>query len=109
MTASTGNTGIFSVGSPIGINTQRRTNAVSEINPQEFALGTEALVSNGFIAVYVQNFGITTTAGISANSQVTINWPTAHAASVATGTYTNFSAAFASGDFGWVFKAARIA
>ncbi len=109
MTATTGNTGIFSVGAPIGINTQRRTNAATEVAPQEFALGTEALVSNGFIAVYVQSWGLTGGGAIAGGSQCTIAWPTGQVGSVAAGTYTNFSAAFASGDFGWVFKAARIA
>lgn len=103
------NTGIFSVGNLIGANMQRRTNHTTEIAPQEFALGTQCLVGNGFIAVYVQSWGLTGGGAILANSQVTVSWPTGQVGSVATGTYTNFSTAFASGDFGWVFKAARIA
>jgi len=109
MAATTGNTGIFSVGNLIGANMQRRTNHATEIAPQEFALGTQCLVGNGFIAVYVQSWGLTGGGAILANSQVTVSWPTGQVGSVATGTYTNFSTAFASGDFGWVFKAARIA
>lgn len=100
-----GNTGFFVINGPIGANMQLRTNTGTDIIFQNFALGTEALVSNGFIAVYVQaNAG-----AIGANAQVTISWPTGHASSVATGTYANFSTAFASGDYGWVYKAARVA
>lgn len=101
------NTGLFVINGPIGANMKRRTNPVTEVQPQEFALGTAALISNGFIAIYVH-----APSAIGESNAVSVSWSgtvTATSIQTASATYTNFSVAFAAGDYGWVFKTTRVA
>lgn len=100
------NTGRYATTPLIGPNMQRRTNFATEIAAQEFALGTTVMTLGGFIAIYVLANG-----AIAGSNSVSVSSTafTATSVTAASSTYTNFTAAFASGDFGWVFKTTTLA
>lgn len=117
MVASPNN--LFSMLPLIGAGINRRTQAATVgtsgttgstmNNGPEWALGSTVLLMarNPNAAQGTRRFAIYVQAivkGIKAGSQVTITYPTVEAASAVAGNWLNGSAAYATGDFGWVIE-----
>lgn len=76
-------------------------NAVGKDTTAKLAPGTPVTGNRGRLLMYVQATGV-----IGANAQVSVQTSTLSfsATSVAVGSWTNSSVAFADGEYGWVFK-----